>query len=150
MNTRIQLLSLLVGLSLALGMWGPVSAGSGTGKITCDGDGTLVFTGDFLTMSLSTTAGAAVHTKPATGTITISSGSAFTKYFSNDTTLYIGSGSATAKNVKNIKVVLSGAKAHLEAAGTGKLAVRGVGSCTTASGKVYTWKQSDTTVAVAP
>ena len=151
MNTRIRLLSWLVGLSLVLGAWGPAAAAGGTGKITCDGDGTLVFTGDFVDMSLSLKAGAAVHTRPSKGTLTFSIGSGFLKYTSGDTTLYIGNGSATAKYVKGIRVTLSGAKAHLEATGTGRLAVRGEGSCTTGSGKTLKWAASkDTTLDVAP
>jgi hypothetical protein len=151
MNTRMRILSGLLGFSLLLGMWGPAAAAAGTGRITCDGDGTLVFTGDFVEMSLSSKAGAVVHTKPSKGTLTLSSGSSYVKYTSGDTTLYIGNGSATAKNVKGIRLTLSGASAHLEAAGTGKLAVRGEGACTTRSGKTLTWKaDKDTTVEVAP
>jgi hypothetical protein len=151
MNTRIRLLSWLVGLSLVLGAWVPAAAAGGTGKITCDGDGTLVFTGDFIDMSLSLKAGAAVHTKPSRGTLTFSTGSGFVKYASGDTTLYIGGGSATAKSVKGIKITLSGAKSHLEATGTGRLAVRGEGACTTGGGKTLKWAAGkDATLDVAP
>ena len=151
MNTRMRRLSWLVGLSLLLGAWGPAAAAGGTGKITCDGDGTLVFTGDFVDMTLSLKAGAAVYTRPSKGALTFSTGLGLLKYTSGDTTLYIGNGSGTARNVKGIKITLSGAKAHLEATGTGKLAVRGEGSCTTASGKTLKWAASkDTTLDVAP
>lgn len=151
MNARMRMIGCLAVLGLLLGTWGPASAAVGTGKITCDGDGTLVFTGDFVEMSVSTKAGAVVHTKPSKGTLTVSSGSALVKYTSRDTTLYVGSGTATAKTVKGIRLTLSGANAHLEATGTGRLAVRGEGACTTKSGKTVTWKASkDTTVDVAP
>lgn len=151
MNTQMRILSCLAGLCLLLGAWGPAAAAAGTGKVTCDGDGTLVFTGDFVEVSLSSKAGAVVYTKPSKGTLTFSSGSGFVKYTSGDTTLYVGSGSATAKNVKGIKLTLSGANAHLEAAGTGRLAMRGEGSCTPARGKAITWKAGkDTMLEVAP
>ena len=149
MNTRTRILSGWLGLSLLLGMWGPAAAAAGAGKITCDGNGTLVFTGNFVEMALSSKAGAVVHTKPSKGTLTFSSGSGFVKYTSGDTTLYIGNGSATAKNVKGIKLTLTGAAAHLEASGIGRLAVRGVGTCALTNGKTVTWKESkDTTVDV--
>jgi hypothetical protein len=151
MNTRMRILACLMGLGLLLGAVGPGAVEAGTGKITCDGDGTLVFTGDFVELSLSTKAGAVVHTKPSKGTLTFSSGSALVKYTSGDTTLYVGNGSATAKNVKGIKLTLSGANAHLEAIGTGKLAMRGEGSCTPKSGKTVKWQASkDTTLEVTP
>jgi hypothetical protein len=146
----MRMLGCFAVLSLLLGTWGPAAAAARTGKITCDGDGTLVFTGDFVEMSVSTRAGAVVYTKPSKGTLTFSSGSSLVKYTSGDTTLYIGSGSATAKTVKGIKLTLSGANAHLEAIGTGKLAVRGEGSCTPTIGKPVTWRSSNTTVDVAP
>jgi hypothetical protein len=151
MNTRMRLMSLLAGLCLVLGSWGPASAAKGTGKITCDGDGTVIFTGEFLEISLSTKAGAVVYTKPAKGALAFSSGSNLVKYTSGDTTLQIGSGSAAAKNVKGIKLTLSGANARLEAKGTGKLTVRGEGACVTASGATLTWRAGkDSTLDVAP
>lgn len=140
-------------LSALLGVWGAgtAKAVTGTGKITCDGDGTLLLSGDFTELSVSTQAGALVVARPSRGTVILSSGARFVKYTSGDTTLYIGNGSATAKNVKGIKLTLSGANAHLEALGTGKLAVRGEGACTTASGKTWTWKPSqDTTWILTP
>ncbi len=152
MNPRIKLLNGLLVLGLALGAVGAPSvsaAAAGTGKITCDGDGTLVFTGDFATLSLSTLAGAVVYTKPTKGALAIASGSTFVKHVAGNTTLRIGGGSMTAKGVKGIKLTLSGANAHLEATGAGKLVVRGEGECVTESGQTYTWKSNkDTTVDV--
>jgi hypothetical protein len=152
MNTRIKLLSCLAIMGLLFGAWGlpTAAAASGTGKITCDGDGTLVFSGDFVDLSLATVAGAVVHTKPATGSFTFT-GSGFVKHTSGDVVIRVGSGSAHAVNVKTVKLTLSGADAHLEATGAGRLAIRGVGACTTASGKTYTWKEyKDTTLDLAP
>ncbi|MBI3242378.1 MAG: hypothetical protein HYZ49_08805 [Chloroflexi bacterium] len=153
MTTRNKFLSLILVLALLLVLAGPASAQtSGAGSITCDGDGTLVFTGDFATLSLSADAGALVYSKPDSGSIAISSGKTFVKHSANgNITIYVGSGSGTAKNVKNIKLTLSGANGHLEATGKGKLAVRGEGSCVTGGGKTYAWKSaSDTTITVAP
>lgn len=153
MNTRHKLLSLVLVLALTLAVAGPASAQtSGAGKLTCDGDGTLVFSGDFATLSVSTEAGALVYSKPSSGSVTVSSGKTFVKHSANgNLTLHVGSGSGTAKNVKNIKLTLSGANAHLEATGKGTFAVRGEGSCVTAGGKTYTWKSaSDTSISIAP
>ncbi len=153
MNTRHKLLSLILVLALTLAVAGPASAQtSGAGKLTCDGDGTLVFSGDFTALSLSTKAGALVYSKPSSGSITVTSGKAFVKHSANgNLTIYVGSGSGTAKNVKNIKLTLSGVDAHLEATGKGTFAVRGDGSCVTGSGKTYTWKSaSDTSISIAP
>ncbi len=152
MKNRIRVFSLLAVFALALAVSGPVAAqtGSGTGKITCDGNGVIVLSGDFTAISASVEAGALVHNKPSTGTLTIKSSTAFVKYISSTTTLYVGTGSGTAKNVRGLKMTLSGANGHIEATGTGKFAVRGNGSCTTAKGTVYTWTGTDTSITVTP
>lgn len=148
MSARMKVLSWLAGLSLALGLWVPTAAGSGAGTTTCDGDGTLVLAGDFVSLSVATDAGALVHTRPTHGQIVVSTGTGFVKYFTNGVTLYVGSGSGTAINVANTKLTLSGAAAHLAATGRGRLVARGTGTCTNGKGVVYTWKPYDTTMDV--
>lgn len=152
MKNRIRVFSLLAVFALALAVSGPVAAqtGSGTGKITCDGDGVIVLSGDFTQISASVEAGALVHNTPTKGTMIIKSSTAFVKYISSNVMLYVGTGSGTAKNVKGLKMTLSGANGHIEATGTGKFAVRGDGSCTTAKGTVYTWTSTDTSITIAP
>ena len=152
MKNRIRVFSLLAVFALAVAVSAPVAAqtGSGTGKITCDGDGVIVMSGDFTTISASVEAGALVYNTPSKGTMIIKSSTAFVKYISSNVTLYVGTGSGSAKSVKGLKMTLSGAGGHIEAAGTGKFAVRGEGSCTTASGKTFTWTSKDTTITVTP
>jgi hypothetical protein len=152
MNTRIRILSLVLAAAVVLGVVGPVSAqtGSGTGTITCDGDGVVVLSGDFTSVSATVEAGALVHNKPGKGTITAKSGTSFVKYISGDVVIYVGTGSGSAKNVKGLKLTLSGANGHIEVTGTGKMAVRGEGWCTTGSGKTITWTSTVTNVSVTP
>lgn len=150
-RTRIVTLGLIV--ALALGVVGPASAQSatGAGSITCDGDGVVVLSGDFTSVLLSVDAGALIHNKPSSGTVTVKTGRYFTKYASGLAVLHVGTGSAAAENVKGLKLTLSGANVHLEATGTGKVAARGEGSCTLTNGtKTVTWTNTDVTVNVAP
>jgi hypothetical protein len=140
-------------VALALGLVGSASAqsASGIGSITCDGDGVVVLSGDFTTVSVSVDAGALIHNKPTSGVVTVKTGRNFVKYISGVAVLHVGAGSATAQNVKGLKLTLSGANAHLEATGTGKVAVRGEGSCTLTNGaKTVTWTNTDATVTVTP
>jgi hypothetical protein len=155
MNIRFKLISGLAMLGLMLGTFSPASAATGTaasgsGKVTCQGDGIVVFAGDFVESSFATKAGVLVHNKPASGSFTIS-GAGFVKYSAaGNATLYVGAGSGTAKKVKGAKVTLSGADARFEVLGTGRLLARGEGTCTTKSGKTYTWKgDQDVTVNVS-
>jgi len=139
-------------LALALSLAGSASAQtvSGTGTLVCDGDGVIVLSGDFSSITASTDAGALVHNKPTKGSLLFTATKNFIKHIGTDATIYIGSGSGTASNVKGLKMTLSGANAHIEITGTGKAAVHGDGSCTNGQGKKITWKTSDQNVNIAP
>jgi len=152
MTARFRILSLVLIAAIVLGVVGPASAqtGTGTGTVTCDGDGVVVLSGDFTALSASIGAGALVHNKPTKGNVTAKAGTTFVKYFSGDLVLYVGTGSGSASNVKGLKLTLSGADGHIEVTGTGKMAVRGEGSCTTGSGKTITWKSGEQSITVGP
>lgn len=152
MNTRIRILSLIAAAAIVLGVVGPASAqtATGAGTITCDGDGVVVLSGDFTALSASIEAGALAYNKPGKGTIIVKAGTSFAKYTSGDVVIYIGTGSGSAKNVKGLKLTLSGANGHIEVTGSGKMAVRGEGSCTTGAGKTITWTNTDVSITIAP
>lgn len=137
MNTRIKLVSLFAILSLAISAYAPAATANvaGRGLVICKGDGIIIFSGDMVRGKLTTTAGAIVHTTPISGTLEFADGRGFTKYLSDDVTLHVGVGTATAKNVKDVKATLSGANAVFEVLGKGRLLARGDGFCVFANGQ---------------
>jgi hypothetical protein len=142
MLTRLKLISWLAVLSLAVSAYAPASAAgvAGKGLVICKGDGVIVFSGDVVRGKLTTTAGVIVHTTPVSGTLEFADAHGFTKYLSDDVTLHVGAGAATAKNVKDVKVTLSGANAVFEILGKGRLLARGDGFCVFANGQRTTLK----------
>lgn len=144
MNILTKLVSLLAVAGLMLHVAGPASAApatvAGRGKVVCDGDGVIVFSGDFIEGTVSTTAGVLVHSKPKSGTLKFVDAAGFTKYSATgNVTLHVGYGTATARNVKGVKVTLSGANAHFEIVGQGRLSARGDGHCTFANAQTSEW-----------
>lgn len=150
MNIRMKVLSLFVAFGLIFAAWSPSYAATGKGRVVCDGDGVIVFGGDFAEGTLFTKAGVFLHTKPTTGSLKFIDGQGFVKQSATgEVTLYVGYGGVAAKNVRNIKVTLSGADAHFEIVGRGRLSARGDGACTYGNGQTLTWKpDSDVTLDV--
>lgn len=144
MNIRFKVLSVLSALGLLFAAWSPTYAAgaavSGRGKVVCDGDGVVVFGGDFVRGTFSTSAGAIIHTWPTKGSIRFEDATGFIKQAgSGDLTVYVGYGTAIANEVRNVKVTLSGADAHFEVLGRGRLIARGDGACSF-NGQFFTLK----------
>ena len=141
MNIRMKTLSLLAVLGLVFAAWQPTYAASGRGRVVCEGDGFVVFDGDFVDGLMAVDAGVFIHTKPTSGSVKFKAGHGFVKQSSTgDVTMFVGHGGVLAKNVRNIKITLSGANGHFEVVGRGRLLARGDGSCTYGDGQTLTWK----------
>lgn len=120
---------------------GPALAASGTGTVTCEGDGVVTFAGDVRRIDISGT-GSVVYSKQ--GGVVWKSGNAWKVYHATGedgrpVTIMVGWGEAHGVRIVDARVVLSAANGFMEVTGSGTLYARGEGYCETEGGIRYEW-----------
>ncbi len=141
MNRKIfSGLAALVLMLTVFGAAAPTQAQSlvatGAGKVICQGNGVVAFSGRAASIDLEGV-GNVAYTK-RTGRFW-ASGDGWHRYSDGNMHFLVGRGEAHARGVGAGTFVFSGANASFSIVGAGELRVMGTGSCETRDGTVHDW-----------